>query len=273
MGLTILAFLLLGLSFLSVWFRREPKVWGGLFGASLLAGLASEHVYWQGLMILAVWAPLWFLYAETKGRDAKIIFFSALVFLSFAFKLHLFPGFNPTKITPRFYLGYMAPIIGFFPLALLVPLASSKKDWKVVFTKGLGYSLAGIGIMAVLAIAAGSVSLQAKLPTYPGLRYLVNLVLVTIPEEAFYRGFIQRDLCSFLPNSKGGKAAALIITSLIFTMGHLYWSPTWAILGFVFLASLLYGWIYMATGKIESSILCHFLLNFIHMTFFTYHAM
>lgn len=272
-SLTALAFILLGLSFLSVWYRREPLVWGGLLILSLLAGLATGHIYREGLLILAAWAPFWFFYAKLKTTESKILLFAALVFLSYGFKLHLFPGFNPMKISARFYLGYMAPIIGLFPLALLVPLASGEKDWKIVFTKGLGYSLAGIAAMAVLALASGSVSFQTKLPTYPGIRYLTNLVLVAIPEEAFYRGFVQRELCSFLPNSKGGKAWALIITSILFSIAHLYWSPTLGILGFVFLASLLYGWVYMKTGKIESAILCHFLLNFVHMTFFSYHAM
>ena len=70
-----------------------------------------------------------------------------------------------------------------------------------------------------------------------------------------------------------GKILALILTSVLFTATHIYWSPNLEILAFVFLASLLYGSVYLISGKIESAILCHFLLNLIHMTFFSYHAM
>jgi membrane protease YdiL (CAAX protease family) len=248
-------------------------IWGGLLILSILAGLATGYIYWEGLLIIAAWIPFWFFYDKLKSSESKILLFAALVFLSYGFKLHLFPGFNPMKISPRFYLGYMAPIIGLFPLALLVPLASGVKDWKVVFTKGLGYSLAGIAVLSILALVSGLVGFEAKLPTYPGIRYLSNLVLVAIPEEAFFRGFVQRELISFLPNNKGGRIWSLIITSILFTIAHLYWTLSLAILGFVFLASLLYGWVYVKTGKIESAILCHFLLNFIHMTFFSYHPM
>jgi membrane protease YdiL (CAAX protease family) len=65
---------------------------------------------------------------------------------------------------------------------------------------------------------------------------------------------------------------ALILSSLIFTAAHLYWSPNLAIFGFVFFAGLLYGGVYLISGRIESAIICHLLLNFIHMTFFSYHA-
>ena len=268
-----LGFILLGLSLVSVWFHRDVKIWGLLFILSLVVGLSSGYVYWEGLLIVALWAIAWVTYSKIETPQPKLLFFAALVFLSFGFKLHLFPGFNPMKITPRFYLGYMAPVIGLFPLALLVPLASAKRDWKAVFTKGLGYSLAGIGCLALLALITGSTQWIFKWPSHPGVRILSNLVLVAIPEEAFFRGFIQRELCSFLPGTKQGKVIALVITSLLFSLAHIYWSPSLAILGFVFMASMLYGWVYLATGKIESAILCHFLLNFIHMTFFSYHAM
>ena len=139
--------------------------------------------------------------------------------------------------------------------------------------KGLLIGCLGIAILSILAIASGTTQLQFKLPTFTAARYLNNLILVAIPEEGFYRGFLQNGLCKYLQNIKGGKLIALIFSSIIFTIAHIYWSPSLSILGFVFLSSLLYGGVYLISEKIESSILCHFLLNFVHMTFFSYHAM
>lgn len=139
--------------------------------------------------------------------------------------------------------------------------------------RGLLVGCAGIGILAILATITGTTHWDFKLPTFVGIRVWSNLILTSIPEEGFYRGFLQRGLSHYFRDTKIGKIAALLLTSVIFTCAHLYWSPNIAILGFVFLASLLYGGVYLISGKIESAILCHFLLNLIHMTFFEYHAM
>ncbi len=271
--ISVIAFLLLALSFVSIWVKRDPKIWGGLLCLSVVAGLMSANVQWIGLLILFGWALLWLFYVKREKMASRLGLFVLIVFLSYGFKFYLFPGFHPVSITPKFLLGLDVPLVEIFPLALLVPIAMNKKDWKIVFTKGLGLACAGIAVLALLAIASGSVQWQWKLPSYAAMRYPVNLLFTAIPEEAFYRGFVQGELCRFLPKTTMGKVTALVVSSLIFTFAHFYWSPDLGILAFVFLASLLYGGVYMLTGKIEASILCHFLLNFVHMTFFSYHAM
>ena len=155
---------------------------------------------------------------------------------------------------------------------VLVPLARDTKDWSAVL-KGLMFGCAGIAVMAVLATLSGATHWQFKLPSFIAARILSNFFLTSIPEEGFYRGFIQNTLCKYFKSIKLGRYLALLLTSILFTAAHVYWSSNIQILIFVFLASLLYGGVYLISGKIESSILCHFLLNLIHMTFFSYHAM
>jgi hypothetical protein len=182
---------------------------------------------------------------------------------------HLLPGFQPIAVTQKFATGpEKAFAVGLFPLALLVPLAQSRADWKKV---GQGFLLGCLGIllMAFLAISVGATQWQMKMPPFPWIVYLNNLLLVSIPEEAFFRGFLQRELIRRLESKVGG----IVITSLLFTFAHIYWSPNLTTLVFVFLASLLYGGVYLWSGKIESAILSHFFLNFLHITFFTYHAL
>jgi len=267
------ALLLLALSLLSVWVRRDPKVWGTLLGLSLILGLISGLLLWIGVLITLAWAALWFWYMKQKQRTAQIILLAVILLLSYGFKFHRFPGFEPLIITPKFFIGFAAPLVGLFPLALLVPIAKRAKEWKIIFGKGLVISCMGIAILALLAFVSGVVHWQFKLPPFAGLRFGSNLLLTAIPEEAFYRGFLQRELVRFFPNGKTGKWLALLLSTLFFTLAHLYWSPNLGTLGFVFLASLLYGFVYLKTDKIESSILCHFLLNFIHMTCFSYHRL
>lgn len=269
---SLIGFLFLGFTFFSMWIRRDPRIWGSLLGLSLLLVLIGGTLHWSGLIVTIGWASLWIYYTKNKNTTFQFILFIALVILSFGFKFQFFPGFKSIWITPKFRIGTATSLLGLFPLALIVPLAKNLKDWKKV-GKGVLIGILSIAILAIFAIASGAIHWEFKLPTFAAARYLNNFILVAIPEEAFYRGFLQNQLCKYLQNVKAGNIISLILTSIIFTLVHIYWSPSLAILGFVFLASLIYGSVYLISKKIESAILCHFLLNFIHMTFFSYHSM
>jgi len=266
--MTLLAFLFLGASFLSLWVCRNPKVWGSLLAISTLCGLVAGNITLIGLPFLALLIILWLIYA----KKPSLILFIIIICISALFKMKLLPGYTPFFFTPKFSIGLEGSLIGLFPLAFLVPLAKTLKDWKLSFN-GLLFGCGGIAIMAILATVTGVTHLQFKLPSVVIARTLSNLFLTSIPEEGFYRGFMQNTFCKYFENFKFGKILALFLTSILFTAAHIYWSPNIEVLAFVFIASLLYGGVYLISGKIESSILCHFILNFIHMTFFSYHAM
>jgi membrane protease YdiL (CAAX protease family) len=267
-------FIFLGLTLLSCWIRPDIRISGILLFIALLTGILYRNLQLTGLLITVGWGFLWFLYVKERVWLFKILFFTLIVALSFGFKLHLLPGFIPLHLAPKLTFGFDSPLVGLFPLALLVPLASRRSEWKEIFSKGLVYSLIGICTLALLALATNAVRLVPHLPSFPIARYAINLILVAIPEEAFYRGFLQRELTDFFAFTRWDirwqKILALFLSSLLFTIAHIFWASNAAILLFVFVASLLYGTVYLLTKRIESAILCHFLLNLFHMTFFNY---
>lgn len=263
----IAAFLFLTLAMVSVWFKRTPKLWGSLAALSVIFAVAGDLIFSLGLCYIICLAMLWVIYAR---KTCAFVFF-AIVAFSTCFKLKLLAGFNPIFITSKFAMGIENPLVGLYPLALLVPLAGDRQDWKGVL-KGVGLAIVGVFLIAIVAVASGVIKLNFSILPFMALRTFSNLVLTSIPEEAFYRGFVQNTLCTYFKNTKVGKFSALLLTSILFTATHIFWAPSAAILGFTFLAGLLYGGIYLHTHKIESAIFCHFLLNFVHMTFFTYHA-
>ncbi len=265
---TLFSFIFLTLSILSLWIKRSPKIWGSFLALSLLLSVLAGNILWIGLFFLAAVISLWLLYV----KKPSFLIFVALAAITLCYKIHIIPGYVPVYITPKFRIGLEMAILGLLPLALVVPLAKTVKDWKKVL-KGFGVGCLGIAILAILAKIGKVTQLEFKLPSFFPIRYWSNLILTSIPEEGFYRGFLQTQLSRYFGDTKWGKIGALLLTSVIFTSAHIYWSPNIAVLSFVFLASLLYGGVYLISGKIESAILCHFLLNFIHMTFFNYHAM
>ena len=89
--MTLLAFLFLAASFLSLWMRRDPKIWGTLLGLSMLCELVAGNVTWAGLLFIAMLTTLWFIY----NQKPSIALFVLLICASAAFKMRFLPGFNP----------------------------------------------------------------------------------------------------------------------------------------------------------------------------------
>lgn len=266
--LQILPFLLLGLSFASLWIDKTPLIWGTFLILSFGIGFVTANVSVTGLFWIALLAYLWIAYQH----KSQTWLFLALVLLSMCYKMHLIGGFEPLVFTSNFSMNLLSPCVGLFPLAFCVPLATNRNQW-LSTGKWVLWGCLGIAILAVLATIGQVTNCHVKMPSFPVERFFNNLFLVAIPEEGFYRGFLQNAFCRYFRDIRFGKVIALIVTTLLFTATHVFWSPNLSVLLFVFLSGLLYGGIYLISTRIESAIFCHFLLNLIHMTCFSYHAM
>ena len=242
---------MLALSILSLWIYRHPLVWGGLLALSLGLGWQAGMILPVGLVFVLLWVGLWLGYLQAK----KPLIFVAILLMSFGMKLHLLPGFIPMEVAPKLRVGFDSPLVGLLPLALFVPIW---KGWPI--DKGFWLGVFGIVLIAIIGALSGAFRLGFRLPD--PLFLLFNFIFTAIPEEGFYRGFLQRELSRL-----GGPFVGIVLASSAFTLAHVLWAHNLAALGFVFLASLLYGLVYWLSGKIESAILCHFLLNAVRYSF------
>lgn len=278
------------LSVAVLWMEDLKGLWRLFFLGALASGLFVGLIDLSALLHIALFALIWMAYES--GRDQLRFWF--LVAFSMLFKLHLFSGFYSGGLTPQLFTNLSPFIAGIFPLAYLkgAPLsgwtdfanmgavkkprfhfsgsAAIARTDRRLFLEGLAFSIAGISAIALLGVASGVVSLQVKMPSYAAQRYMMQLLLICPLEEGLYRGFIQKELGSYL---KGNRFAALGISTALFMLAHIYWAPSVGLMLFTGVAGLLYGAVYMMTERIESSILCHFMLNIAHMTLFTYHAL
>jgi uncharacterized protein len=94
---------------------------------------------------------------------------------------------------------------------------------------------------------------------------LGQLLVVALPEEAFFRGYLQPTLESRFASRRWKIAGArlgvgTVLASAIFAVGHLLTIPVAARLA-VFFPSLLFGWLRARTGGVGASILFHALCN------------
>lgn len=91
-----------------------------------------------------------------------------------------------------------------------------------------------------------------------------QLVIIALPEEAFYRGYLQSRLDEVLPERVRVLGAhvgsALLVTSVIFALGHVATIREPARLA-VFFPSLAFGWLRARTGGIGAGVAFHAACN------------
>lgn len=131
-------------------------------------------------------------------------------------------------------------------------------------------AVAWAGAAALLALPAFAVGyawwwepkreFQFTLGNSPLSDLVTQIVAVALPEEMFYRGYLQSELeKTWPPVTTGwlrGVGAAVLVTSAVFAVGHLVTIPHVARLA-VFFPSLAFGWLRSRTGGIGASVLFH----------------
>lgn len=263
--------LFIALSVVALWVPAYREAWKVGFLLALLSGLSLGMLDLNALITVFVYGALWMAYAQMPSQPR----FWAIVIFAVLLKLRLLGGFYPAVLAPGIYYNLAPAVAGLLPLAyirrgglehwqpMMGSVALERIAW-VPFGKGLAISLYGVGALALAAAASGLITWQMALPSDAYLRYGAQLLLVCPLEEGLFRGFTQNGLERYLKNP----TQAWLLSSGIFALTHLYWAPSTGILLFTLLAGLLYGLVYRVSRSLECAIFCHFLLNFVHMTFF-----
>ncbi|MGI9533494.1 MAG: CPBP family glutamic-type intramembrane protease [Thermodesulfobacteriota bacterium] len=170
----------------------------------------------------------------------------------------------------RLFLGWDTAFIIGAVLMLVIPFLI-RRDLNFFyydssgFIKGLGISIIILIIYIVVLfmysrLNAGHLSIREF-----GISFLlIQFFLVAIPEEVFFRGYLQKCL--------GNDYKAIIIVSILFAIAHLI--IVCAITGGInvcaqnaltFFPSLIMGYLFMKTTTIWSSVVFHFLANVVHI--------
>lgn len=104
----------------------------------------------------------------------------------------------------------------------------------------------------------------SAMPAHPADEVLGQLLVIALPEEAFYRGYLQRALDDlWTPRTKllGAKLGlGVIISSLFFAVGHVLTEPEIGRLA-VFFPALVFGWLRARTGGIGAPLALHAMSN------------
>jgi membrane protease YdiL (CAAX protease family) len=199
------------------------------------------------------------------------------IFLALALAMHWLPGFyNGRVIEPQrftddavpfsMYLNLDKPLIGFW-LLLVCPWIVRRRSLQI----SLYATAFALTLSAVLALGGalllGVITWAPKWPDSAWLWLLNNLLLVTLVEEALFRGYIQGGLSRCFKHLSCGENLALLLASLLFGLVHAGAGWQWVLLAS--LAGVGYGLAYRF-GGLAAAIATHFGLNLLHFGLFTY---
>lgn len=272
MEINHLAFFCLMMTFGSLWIHRSAWLWGSFLALSISLAIIGGVLQPFSILVIILLLVLFQILKNPIAGGKRHILTLVAIALGAGLNYHWIPGFHNWQITNSFYINFDKPLIGLFPLVFLVTLCQNREDWIKVGLKAVPLILIFIFGLAALALGLGAIKWQLKLPSHFLVRIISNMFLVVIPEEAFFRGFLQREFATQIGKGWLGKGIGIASAALVFMLFHLAWTASPAMLSLVFVAGLIYGLIYEIGGHLEGSIFCHFGVNILHMIFFTYHA-
>ncbi|WP_095128761.1 CPBP family intramembrane glutamic endopeptidase [Pseudomonas sp. Irchel s3h14] len=242
-------------------------------------GLALTYGHLGGLagISIALLLTAGFAVRQQQIRIGHYLGHGLFIFMALALAMHWLPGFyNGRAIDPQrftddavpfpMYLNLDKPLIGFW-LLLVCPWIVGRRSLRLSI-----YATAmALTISAVLALGGalllGVISWAPKWPDQAWLWTLNNLLLVTLVEEALFRGYIQGGLTRCFKNLPYGENLALLLASLLFGLVHVGAGWQWVLLAS--LAGVGYGLAYRF-GGLGAAIATHFGLNLLHFGLFTY---
>ncbi|MEN9917096.1 MAG: hypothetical protein RLY40_1028 [Pseudomonadota bacterium] len=281
-SLALISYGILYLTVISLWFKKNSnfKTPGILLVLAVILGLLSQILKPIALVPIAL-LPL-VIYStqiKTASKIIKLFSYVLVILLSLGLLGHNFPGFYNLKILNQvyiskdaipfsMYLNFDKALVGIFILGMSHQLIFNKEAWENCLKQTIPPLILLILLVMLLAIALGFVHFDPKMSHYLLIWSITNLLFVCVAEEAFFRGFLQKNLSLLLRKMAFGNYLSILGVSLVF--GLLHYAGGLNYILFATVSGVGYGWIYDRTKSIESAIIAHFGLNLIHFIFFTY---
>lgn len=261
----------------------------------LLCANSPNRTFRYGIPLVAVWVSVSFaasllfalqasvyiglnylLYHQRiKQVWLRVFFWLVWIGLSAGFITHTLPGYaglsladheqvKSNSLAVSVYLNTDKVLIAWALLQWL-PLWRKSRLHRSVLPTGLITLLPLMGIPLILWAASqvGLIHWQPEVSWLIGVIIISNLINTCFAEELLFRGVLQQWL-----QVKLGATAAVLIASSVFGIAH-FAGGSWYVL-LAILAGLLYGLVYIVTGRLLWAILCHWGLNVTHILLLTW---
>ncbi len=235
-------------------------------------GIEPVALAWPALLALAA-----VLARPTMAAPARATGHALFLILAVLLFLHWLPGYHNPLVIPRaaltpdavpfaMYLNLDKPLVAFWVVLVAAP-AMAGASARATLTAALAACAGAIAACLGLALALGVVGWAPKWPDSGWLWLINNALLVTLAEEALFRGYVQERLTRAWRGRPWGATAALLVAALLFGLAHYAGGWQWMLLAG--LAGVGYGMAYRH-GGLTAAVLAHLGLNAAHYGLFTY---
>jgi membrane protease YdiL (CAAX protease family) len=284
---TYLPFLFLMMSVIGLWVHRWMWV-GGLLAAVISAYLTGVMYGYAFLWIalLAATAVHYRMRVTHPGSGLPLPHWAyPLMFAIVALWLGLAPptGFprtpfidsvrlSPDAIVWSIGLGFNKVVTGIFILGILHQ--ENVRSWRElgsVLIRVMPVLLVTTAAVMLIAIALGNVRFDPKWsPLFP-VWAPVNLLFTCMAEEAFFRGFAQREVNALFSNRRFAAIISIAVGAVMFGLVHYRGGWTYTLMQT--LAGAGFGWAYHRTKRIEAAMAVHFGFDSLQFLLFTFPAL
>ena len=235
-------------------------------------GIEPVVLAWPALLALAA-----VLARPTMAAPARAAGHALFLILAVLLFLHWLPGYHNPLVIPRaaltpdavpfaMYLNLDKPLVAFWVVLVAAP-AMAGASARATLTAALAACAGAIAACLGLALALGVVGWAPKWPDSGWLWLVNNALLVTLAEEALFRGYVQERLTRAWRGRPWGATAALLVAALLFGLAHYAGGWQWMLLAGI--AGVGYGMAYRY-GGLAAAVLAHLGLNAAHYGLFTY---
>ncbi|MCE0460034.1 CPBP family intramembrane glutamic endopeptidase [Pseudomonas uvaldensis] len=254
-----------------------PWPYLALLSIGYCLALAYGQLAWTAAISVALLLFAGYAARQQLTPVGRFLGHALFLIMALALALHWMPGFFNGRAIPAqrltddavpfaMYFNQDKPLIGFW-LLLACPWIVGRPTFRLsVYATALGLTLSAVLALGG-AILLGMIQWAPKWPDHAWLWMLNNLLLVTVVEEALFRGYIQGGLSRRFSQLAHGDNLALLLASLLFGLVHVGAGWQWVLLSG--LAGVGYGLAYRF-GGLGAAIATHFGLNLLHFTLFTY---
>ena len=268
----------MALSVLCVWISTH-YAWSVAYAACLAVSLYSGWIAPIGLLALLVFALA--AWASTLRAHHYLTPFlkTFVIVTTLVAAARIAPGFTDLNLLQNMELSankgwsslrFSAEKVSigiFFLIAYRQYLCKTFTELYQALLASIVPILLGCVVVYATALAIGYATIDTTITPVVLFWLFRNLLFTVVAEEAFFRLFIQQGLQDSI-KSDNAPVYALIITALFFGLVHAYGG--WHYWLLATMAGLLYGYVYMRTGRVESSIVAHSVLNTGHFVFLSY---
>jgi len=249
---------------------------------SILFALFVELIEPQALIPLTLVAATTVCAIIFRRRNKYLysIFLLLTAMVCFGLGTHTFAGFNNPIIVDHaivsndakpftLYWNYDKACVAVFLIFLYQSIIEHNSVSSTNIKKSVFVLLSALIVTFTLAYLLGLIRWEPKTPEFLLFWALSNLFITAAAEEGFFRGLIQHHIHQALsPVTNYSGILSISIAGTLFGVAHYAMGPSYVLAAIV--AGFGYGLVFHLTKRLETSIITHYLLNSIHILFFTY---